>query len=88
MVTIRLSQPTCQSRYDRVTHDKPRLLNVTLCREGLHIPHALRQRPVFPLTRVRSILNALKSLHCDGAMASYNKIVVCCNNFVFFFPRF
>lgn len=43
---------------------------------------------MFPLTRVRSILNALKSVHCDGAMASYNKIVVCCNNFVFFFSSF
>lgn len=88
IVTMRITQLMSHSLYDTVTYDKSRLVNVTLCCRGLNIPDALRQRPVLPVTRVRSIWNALKSVHWHGAIASYNKIVVCCNNFMFFFSCF
>lgn len=58
-----------------------------MCSRGFNIPDALRQRLMFPVVRVCR-KNALKTVHLDGAIASCNKIVVYCNNFIFLFLNY
>lgn len=53
--------------------------------KGCKSPEYSEAKLLFPEMRGTSESIALKSVHQDGACASYNKIVVYCNNCIFLF---